>query len=49
MMRLTLDGGVSATFEIAAVLFHILRLVNQVLTRCRRDTRTNTTGHRAAK
>ena len=44
--QLTGDGGLPAGVEVAADPFHIVRLANQALTRCRQRTQTDTIGHR---
>ena len=43
------DGGLAAEAKIAADPFHIVRLANQALTKCRQRTQTDTTGHRGRK
>ena len=43
------DGGLPADTEIAADPFHIVRLANQALTRCRQRTQQDATGHRGRK
>ncbi len=47
--RLTRDGDLPAAAKVAADPFHIVRLANQALTRCRQRTQTETTGHRGRK
>lgn len=47
--QLKRDGALPATAEIAADPFHIVRLANQALTRCRQRTQNDTTGHRGRK
>ena len=47
--QLARDGSLPATTEVAADPFHIVRLANQALTRCRQRTQTETTGHRGRK
>ena len=47
--QLTGDGSLPAATEIAADPFHIVRLANQALTRCRQRTQQDTTGHRGRK
>ena len=42
-------GGLPADTQIAADPFHIVRLANQALTRCRQRTQQNATGHRGRK
>ncbi len=44
--QLARDRSLPATVEVAADPFHIVRLANQALTRCRQRTQTETTGHR---
>ena len=44
--QLARDGGLPAAVQVAADPFHIVRLANQALTRCRRRTQQDTTGHR---
>ena len=43
------DGGLAAEAKIAADPFHIVRLANQALTKCRQRTQTDTTGHRGRR
>ena len=43
------DGGLPAEAKIAADPFHIVRLANQALTKCRQRTQTDTTRHRGRK
>ena len=43
------SGGLPAATEVAADPFHIVRLANQALTRCRQRTQNDTTGHRGRK
>ena len=43
------DGGLPAEAKIAADPFHIVRLANQALTKCRQRTQTDTTGHRGRR
>ena len=47
--QLARDGSLPAATEVAADPFHIVRLANQALTRCRQRTQTETTGHRGRK
>ena len=47
--QLARDGSLPAAVEVAADPFHIVRLANQALTRCRQRTQTETTGHRGRK
>ncbi len=44
--QLARDGSLPAATEVAADPFHIVRLANQALARCRQRTQTETTGHR---
>ena len=43
------DGGLPPDAKIAADPFHIVRLANQALTKCRQRTQTDTTRHRGRK
>ena len=43
------SGHLPAGTEIAADPFHIVRLANQAITRCRQRTQAETTGHRGRK
>ena len=43
------DGGLPAEAKIAADPFHIVRLANQALTKCRQRTQTDTTRHRGRR
>ena len=43
------DGGLAAEAKIAADPFHIVRLANQALTKCRQRTQTDTTRHRGRR
>ena len=43
------DGGLPPDAKVAADPFHIVRLANQALTKCRQRTQTDTTGHRGRR
>ena len=43
------DGGLAAEVKVAADPFHIVRLANQALTKCRQRTQTDTTRHRGRR
>ena len=43
------DGGLPKSATLAADPFHIVRLANQALTKCRQRTQTDTTRHRGRK
>ena len=43
------DGGLAAEAKIAADPFHIVRLANQALAKCRQRTQTDTTRHRGRR
>ena len=47
--QLQRDGGLPAGAQVAADPFHIVRLANQALTRCRQRTQQETTGHRGRR